>query len=103
MSAAVAKVLREGKARILDEKDWCAGQEEGKCCAITAIDFYGPGTDITLCGYAERALNLAARQLHTSETFPEDLVEAAYINDKYGHAAALRLYDHAIENEEGLS
>jgi hypothetical protein len=104
MSAQVASILRKARANIVDITKWCKGIEDGKVCALNAV--YAP-SGAQLLGMQEelatRALDLAATQMYPKSSGAVcGLRPAAYVNDKYGHAAALRMYDIAIYNEEGL-
>ncbi len=106
MSAPVAKVLRGARDRIADEKDWCSGIDldpPGDCkeCALTAL---GSFMYDQYYFRAERALLRAAAELYpTIKAEDLELHLVAYVNDTYGHTAAMRMYERAIENEEGLS
>ncbi len=108
MSAGVAQYLREAKARIADPSKWCVGVVyDGDCkeCAVTAVYKVADNTERVPSETAERAveaLNHAAIQMHPS-CGVGDLQPAAELNDTHGHAAVMRMYDLAIENEEGLS
>ncbi len=99
MSAAVAQYLRESKARITDPAKWCVGVEECKECALTAVYRDDSGQ---LIDDAVEALNQAALAMH-ADLYESNLEPAAALNDTYGHAAVMRMYDLAIESEEGLS
>ncbi len=109
MSAVIAKLLRECKARIADPAKWCIGVVDECECALSAV--YQAHDDFS---YEEGAVDAAAGALNQAaiEMYPKmdldnenlfDLQPAATVNDTYGHGAVMRMYDLAIESEEGLS
>lgn len=91
----IAKELIEAKARISDINNWCIGEtrnERGQMCAFGAVG------QIDFLKLTE-LLDKAAIELYGYVPPGNFHRPAAYVNDHIGHAAVMKVYDRAIQNE----
>lgn len=92
-----AKQLIEAKARIADRKNWCQHElvnHRGQLCAFGALYVgknYWDNIHVAI-------LNEAAKALFPIPNYG-GMMEAAWVNDNLGHAAVMKVYDLAIQNE----
>lgn len=102
MSNEVVECLIDARSLIEKEEDWCKGEyaktdENGhmRYCALGALfhNHWGKDQWTSIEKQAETALTMAAKELYP----PLSLTEA---NDKYGHQAALKIYDLAIQKSQ---
>lgn len=70
-----------------------------KCCAVGSLQrtwFCVGSFEVSAYQWAGELLDRAAEQVYPESADRADLGPAAYVNDKLGHAAILRVYDAAI-------
>ena len=93
----VLEVLKAARARIEDPARWCQYEMFGPgdaCCAIGAV--YDVSLNVRARDRARQRMDAAACRLF-------DGIGAARVNDRYGHAAVLQVFDAAIADEEARS
>lgn len=123
VEAKVLRLLETARSRISDESSWCAGRlaenDEGRivpACWEAACRWCALGALIAdlsvppgVMGLAEDALNRAAIKILPEEDVPAEMLAgvrkpaglAEKVNDDYGHAEALLMYDMAIAELSG--
>lgn len=108
------QILKDARALIAPYERWCRGQsahdragkdcparsQEATCwCASGAIDrtWNGPrlGSEVATVNRAYMAMNDAVGVLH-----PDLGLSFIGINDRFGHEAILKVFDHAITQLE---
>lgn len=93
-------LLQKARARIEDPARWCQGRhwndDKSRCCAVGAIGLEAETGNLRagLCSAAQGFLDAAARAAFAP---PPHGLGAAWVNDTFGHAAVLRMFDRAIE------
>lgn len=115
------ELLIDARDFIANHSRWCTGMmgtanglsiygprllEADRCCGQGSLQrsAWGHGMDLQAPNFLEAAdlLDRSAILLHPECEGRMDLGEVAYVNDKLGHAAILRVYDAAIAaSQEG--
>jgi len=90
----VLEVLKAARARIENPENWCQHEmfgPGGSCCAIGAV--YNVAWDARARDCARKRMDAASCRLFDGR-------RAVRVNDTFGHAAVLRIFDAAIADEE---
>jgi hypothetical protein len=85
---SVAKALLKGKSRIENIENWTQGvmHRGNRHCAIGAMQDLGTQDYLGACRFLRRA---------ALDLFPQ-YAETVLVNDMFGHAAVMAMYDRAI-------
>jgi hypothetical protein len=109
----ISERLREAKARIADPAHWCQGVlaqdangEEIAPSSTKAVKWCASGSLDGFPGWwgAWRILEGVAHDMRIEAKLPkdDDLCDTPLINDTFGHAKVMELYDRAIARAEEM-
>ncbi len=110
MNTEVVANLRVGRGIIADAKNWRKGNsfdDDEPCCGANALERASRTGHVAAFVPAFDALDASAEKLYPDSKFEareaasaRALCPSAWVNDTYGHAAILAVYDDAIATEE---